>query len=108
MNMTQNNRDKQICGEIVTRIALLAKLRLTPDESEMYRSDFSALLELFHQLDELDISSTENVDISLMNAEDCREDIPGEGLSTEGISRATPHFNKNSTFFDVPQFIDHE
>ena len=102
-----NAQDQHICEEIVTRIATLAKLRLTTEESEIYQSYFTELLTLFHELDTLDISQNISSDNTLLNADDCREDNP-QTIDLSGIKRASPHFNEETRYFDVPQFIEYD
>ena len=102
-----NAQDQHICKEIVTRIATLAKLRLTTEESEIYQSYFTELLTLFHELDTLDISQNISSDNTLLNADDCREDNP-RTIDLSSIKRASPHFNEETRYFDVPQFIEYD
>ncbi len=102
-----NAQDQHICEEIVTRIATLAKLRLTTEESEIYQSYFTELLTLFHELDTLDISQNVSSDNTLLNADDCREDTP-QTIDLSGIKQASPHFNEDTRYFDVPQFIEYD
>jgi len=102
-----NTQDQQICEEIVTQIATLAKLRLTNEESEIYQAYFTELLTLFHELDTLDISYDLISDNTLLNADDCREDMPST-IDLSGIKNASPHFNEKTRYFDVPQFIEYD
>lgn len=99
--------DQFICDEIVTKIAQLARLRLTEEEAKQYRENFADLMQLFHELDSLNISEDTSSALSLNNANDCREDlvmIP----NNDAIEQASPHYNLNSHYFDVPQFIEYK
>jgi aspartyl/glutamyl-tRNA(Asn/Gln) amidotransferase C subunit len=104
---TNNPNDENICEEMVTRIAQLAKLRLTPEEASHYQSNFSELLALFHELDSLDISQNVSTDLVLRNASECREDIPAT-IDNSALSEASPFYNEQSSYFDVPQFIEYD
>lgn len=106
--MTQVNEDRIICDNIVTNIAKLARLRLTEEESISYMQDFSSLLELFHQLNDIPLCPNKSLDVNLMAAEECREDTPEENTTLSALPSATNHFNPESSFFDVPQFIGHD
>lgn len=99
-------QDKQICEEIVTKIATLAKLRLTEEEATLYQSYFTELLTLFHELDSLSTMENVPLDTVLTNADDCREDI-ATPVDTNNIKAASPHFNEVTRYFDVPQFIEY-
>ena len=100
-------QDQQICEEIVTKIASLAKLRLTNEESELYQTYFTELLTLFHELDSLDLAQEVSTDTTLINADDCREDKV-QDIHMPGIKGASPNFNEETRYFDVPQFIEYD
>ena len=100
-------QDQHICEEIVTRIATLAKLRLTNEESEIYQSYFTELLSLFHELDSLSLLENESTNSTLINADDCREDV-ARTIDLSAIKGASPYFNEKTRYFDVPQFIEYD
>lgn len=98
---------QEICHEMVTRIARLANLRLTPEEAEQYQKDFTGLLEMFEELEELGFDPEYQPEKFFMNAEDCREDIVHEVDNTD-LDQASPYYNKTTSYFDVPQFIGNQ
>ena len=102
-----NPNDENICEEMVTRIARLAKLRLTPEEASQYQSNFVELLALFHDLDNLDISQNVSADLVLRDASECREDTPRD-IDNTALKGASPFYNEQSSYFDVPQFIEYD
>tara|TARA_A100001015_G_scaffold83379_1_gene92556 strand:- start:5476 stop:5799 length:324 start_codon:yes stop_codon:yes gene_type:complete len=106
--MTQTNEDRIICDNLVTSIAKLARLRLTGEESAKYKEDFSSLLALFHELNDIPHYPHKSLDINLMAAEECREDVPEENTTLSSLPTASDHFNPESSFFDVPQFIGND
>lgn len=100
----QQETDQKICNEMVTKIAKLAKLRLTEAEASEYQSHFTKLLEMFHTLDELAYDESYKPERLLLNAEDCREDVPKE-VDLSRLEKASDHYNSATSYFDVPQFI---
>lgn len=98
--------DQHICDEIVTKIAKLARLRLTEEEAMLYRENFTELMQLFHELDSLDISQNVSTSLTLNNADDCRDDIVITPDNSQ-LQNASPHYNSESNYFDVPQFIEY-
>ena len=104
--MMQEKTDKHICDEMVTKIAALARLRLTEEEAKRYQGNFTELLAMFHELDDLPLDSTIVPENVLLDAEDCREDIPQE-VDLSLIEKACPYYNAKTSYFDVPQFIEH-
>ena len=104
---TNTTNDDNICEEMVTRIAQLAKLRLTPEEASHYQGNFSELLKLFHELDNLDISQNISADLVLRNASECRED-KSSAIDNSALKQASPFYNEQSSYFDVPQFIEYD
>lgn len=103
----QTVTDKQICDELVTKIAKLAKLRLTDKEASEYQLHFTKLLEMFHVLDELEYDPAYKPERLVLNAENCREDEVVEA-DLSRLEKASPYYNKSTAYFDVPQFIGQE
>jgi|GEM_PF-4827830 aspartyl/glutamyl-tRNA(Asn/Gln) amidotransferase C subunit len=99
-----NAADQQICNEIVTNIAKLAKLRLTDDEIIRFQSDFTGLLEMFHALDDLELDDDYLPERIFVNAEDCREDEIVM-VNHKGLEKAAKHYDADTGYFNVPQFI---
>ena len=106
MSLTDEH-DHDISQEIVTKIAKLSRLRLTKDETALYQKNFETLLKMFHELDDLQESSDDPIDVQLLNAENCRQDVQTSSNITDRLIQSLPNFNKDSLYFDVPQFIDH-
>ncbi len=85
------------------RIAHLARLSLSEDEVEMFRSQLGDILRFVQQLGDLD---TEGVDPYIERAETTpmREDEPGESLSQEEALMNAPE--KEGGFFVVPRVVE--
>ena len=107
MSLTSEH-DHDVSQEIVTKIAKLSRLRLTEDETLLYQKNFETLLKMFHELDSLQETTDDPIDVQLLNAENCRKDIQTSSNITDRLIQSLPNFNKDSLYFDVPQFIDQD
>ncbi len=87
----------------VLRIAQLARLRLTEEEVETFRSQLGDILKFVEQLNELD---TENVQpyIGEFSETPMREDEPGESLPHGEALMNAPE--KEGGFFVVPRVVE--
>ena len=90
----------------VRRIAVLARLRLSPDEEEVFRGQLSAILDYVRQLEELDVSAVEPMTHALSAGEPAalREDVVRPGLSREQALANAPA--REGTAFKVPRIIE--
>jgi len=91
-----------ITRETVNHVAKLARLELTPEETERYTSDLGKILTLVEQLNELDLST---VDIALHVDEPSvlREDKGIREFEREELLRNAPH--EEDGFFRVPRIL---
>ncbi|MDC3180893.1 hypothetical protein OAT84_01965 [Gammaproteobacteria bacterium] len=96
------NSDKEICQSIVGKIADLAVLKLTDEEKLIYKADFEALIEMFHALDDIEVSQGQT-DTQLIDIDQCRNDE----IDTQrpDLEKASHYFNTESQLFDVPQLF---
>jgi aspartyl-tRNA(Asn)/glutamyl-tRNA(Gln) amidotransferase subunit C len=90
--------------EDVHKVALLARLKLTPEEEENYTSQMSSIFDYFEQLSELDLTNIEPTTraIDVINITRTDEQITYENL--EGIYQAAPE--QEETFFKVPKILN--
>ena len=105
---TNQKNDQEICETMVTKIAKLARLRLTDEEALRYKKDFEDLLEMFHELDKLPQTSQPSTGAKIADAEHCREDVVSLEDATNNIKASCTHYNPDTSYFDVPQFIEQE
>jgi aspartyl-tRNA(Asn)/glutamyl-tRNA(Gln) amidotransferase subunit C len=88
----------------VQRVALLAQLRLMPEELEQFTHQLQNILQYMEKLSELDTSEiqpfTHAVDVSNI----FREDIVTNTPNTDAILANAP--GKSKTFFRVPKIIE--
>ncbi len=94
----------ELTRDEVQRVALLAQLRLMPQELEQFTHQLQNILQYMEKLSELDTSEikpfTHAVDVSNI----FREDIVSNTSNTEAILANAPA--KSKTFFRVPKIIE--
>lgn len=90
----------------IQHLATLARLELTPEESQTMQQDLARVLGYFEQLNEADTSSLDEMQrpISLVNV--LREDIPGEVLPASAVQSLAPE--SQDGFIRVPRTVETE
>jgi aspartyl-tRNA(Asn)/glutamyl-tRNA(Gln) amidotransferase subunit C len=90
----------------VRRIAVLARLRLSPEEEVAFGGQLSAILDHVAQLAELDVSGVEPMTHALAAGEagGLREDALLPGLPPDEALAAAPA--REGTCFKVPRIIE--
>lgn len=92
--------------EQVHKVALLARLELTPEEEEKFTTQLGSILDYFEQLSELDVSNvqptTRAIDVSNITRSD--EQITCQ--DREAILNGAPE--QDGDFFKVPQILGSE
>ena len=91
-----------ITQETVEHVAKLARLELTPEETQRYTQDLSKILSLVEQLNELDLSDTE-VGLAVDAPTVFREDKAVREFSREELLANAPH--EEDGFFRVPKIL---
>jgi aspartyl-tRNA(Asn)/glutamyl-tRNA(Gln) amidotransferase subunit C len=91
--------------EEVRRIALLARLKLSPEEERLFQEQLSAILEYVEQLNELDVEAVEPMTHALADeAPPLREDVVRPGLPIGEALAAAPA--REGSCFKVPRIIE--
>jgi aspartyl-tRNA(Asn)/glutamyl-tRNA(Gln) amidotransferase subunit C len=90
--------------EEVAKVALLARLRLAPEELERYTGQLNTIVDYVAQLQELDTTGIEPLahGIELRNA--FRDDVRGPALDREQALSNAP--KRNQTGFLVPAVLE--
>ncbi len=90
----------------VRRIAVLARLKLTPEEERLFQGQLSAILEHVEQLKELDVSAVEPMTHALAAGEapPLREDAVHTSLSPDEALANAPA--REGTCFKVPRILE--
>lgn len=95
-----------IDNEQVRKVALLARLELTPDEEKQFTTQLGSILEYIEQLNELDVKdvppTTRAIDVSNVTREDNLQSYPDR----EAILNSAPE--QEGEFFKVPKILNAE
>jgi aspartyl-tRNA(Asn)/glutamyl-tRNA(Gln) amidotransferase subunit C len=89
--------------EQVHKVALLARLELTPEEEEQYAKQMSSILDYFEQLSELDTKDVEPTTRAIDMSNITRHDEQSSYQNLEGIFAAAP--DRETDFFKVPKIM---
>jgi aspartyl-tRNA(Asn)/glutamyl-tRNA(Gln) amidotransferase subunit C len=88
----------------VAQIALLARLRLLPEEVDQLTAELQSILQHMDQLQELDTSEVEPFTQAVDTSDAFREDVVTNIPNPNGILANAPA--KAKTFFKVPRIIE--
>lgn len=91
-----------ITQETVNHVAKLARLELTPEETERYTEDLGKILSLVEQLNELDLSSV-SLDVDTDTPTNMRADQGVREFTREELLKNAPH--EEEGFFRVPKIL---
>jgi aspartyl-tRNA(Asn)/glutamyl-tRNA(Gln) amidotransferase subunit C len=89
--------------EQVHKVALLARLELTPEQEEKYAVQMSSILDYFEQLSELDTTDVEPKTRAIDMNNITRSDERSAYQNLEGIYAAAP--DRETDFFKVPKIM---
>ncbi len=89
--------------EQVHKVALLARLELTPEQEEKYAVQMSSILDYFEQLSELDTTDVEPKTRAIDMNNITRSDNLSAYPNLEGIYAAAP--DRETDFFKVPKIM---
>ncbi len=91
-------------AEEVAKVALLARLRLSPTELELFTGQLNAIVGFVEQLGELDTANVEPLAHGVEVHNVFREDVRGPSLTREEALANAPKRNTDS--FLVPAVLD--
>lgn len=94
----------RISAKEVEHIAMLARLKLTDEEKELFSEQLSKILDYIEKLNELDTEQVEPTShvIPLRNV--FREDQPAQSLSVDDALKNAP--DRTGSFYRVPKIIE--
>ena len=92
--------------EQVRKVALLARLELTPQEEEQFTTQLGSILEYFEQLSELDVSDVQPTARAIDVSNVTRPDELQPYSDARAILESAP--DKDGDFFKVPQILSAE
>jgi aspartyl-tRNA(Asn)/glutamyl-tRNA(Gln) amidotransferase subunit C len=88
----------------VAKVALLARLRISPDELEMFTGQLNSIVDYVAQLQELDTNGVEPLAHGIEVRNVFRDDVRGEALPREQALANAP--KRNAMSFLVPAVLD--
>jgi aspartyl-tRNA(Asn)/glutamyl-tRNA(Gln) amidotransferase subunit C len=88
----------------VAKVALLARLRISPDELETFTSQLNTIVEYVAQLQELDTTGVEPLAHGIEVRNVFRDDVRGEPLPREKALANAP--KRNPEGFLVPAVLE--
>ncbi|MFO0873926.1 MAG: Asp-tRNA(Asn)/Glu-tRNA(Gln) amidotransferase subunit GatC [Phycisphaerales bacterium] len=88
----------------VEHVAKLARLRLSPEQVERYRSQLSAVLEHIAKLGELEVGDVEPMAHAFEMTNRLDDDVPGAAMPTSDLLRNAPAVE--GPFLAVPKVLD--
>lgn len=91
-----------ITQETVNHVAKLARLELTPEETERYTEDLGKILSLVEQLNELDLSAV-SLDVDTNTPTVMRADQGTREFTRDELLKNAPH--EEEGFFRVPKIL---
>ena len=94
----------KITREEVQRVALLARLRLTPEEESQLTEQIDHILGYMEKLDELDTSNVEPFSHAVDAVNAVREDIVTNRPNADALLANAP--DRDATYFKVPKIIE--
>jgi aspartyl-tRNA(Asn)/glutamyl-tRNA(Gln) amidotransferase subunit C len=93
-----------LLNEDVAKVALLARLRVSPNELEMFTGQLNSIVDYVAQLQELDTDGVEPLAHGIEVRNVFRDDVRGEALPREQALANAP--KRNPTSFLVPAVLD--
>jgi aspartyl-tRNA(Asn)/glutamyl-tRNA(Gln) amidotransferase subunit C len=88
----------------VEHVALLSRLRLTPEEKARFTDDLNVILEQFEILQQLDTQGVPPMSHAMVLENVLREDVARPSLPREEFIREAPE--ARDEFFVVPRVVD--
>lgn len=88
----------------VAKVAVLARLRLSPDELSMFTGQLNSIVDYVAQLQEFETANVEPLSHGIEVRNVFREDVRGEALPREAALGNAPRRNQES--FLVPAVLE--
>ena len=88
----------------VAKVALLARLRVSPDELQMFTGQLNSIMDYVAQLQQLETTDVEPLSHGIEVRNVFRDDVRGDALPREAALLNAPERNQES--FLVPAVLD--
>lgn len=93
----------EVTPDLVERVARLARLSLSPEESREMEEHFRKVLAFVEELQQLDLEGVDPSLFSLDASDIVRDDVPGASLPVEDTLRPAPA--SSPPYFLVPRIV---
>ncbi len=93
-----------LTNDEVAKVALLARLRVSPDELQVFTGQLNSIMDYVAQLQELDTTNVEPLSHGIEVRNVFREDVRGDALPREAALQNAPKRNQES--FLVPAVLE--
>jgi len=104
LGFAENLTPMSLSNADVAKVALLARLRISPDELEMFTGQLNSIVDYVAQLQEVDTTGVEPLAHGIEVRNVFRDDVRGEALPREQALANAP--KRNATSFLVPAVLD--
>ena len=94
----------KITKEQVLHVAALARLKFTPEEEEMFRTQLGDIIDLADKLNDLDVENIKPTAQVLQIQNVCREDVRKDSYPREKILANAPE--QSDGCYIVPKIVD--
>ena len=101
--MADDRRHDALSAAQVAHVAKLARLAVTPEQAERYRSQLAAVLAHIAKLDAVDLAGVEPMAQPFESTNRLADDVPVEGLPIEALLRNAPAVE--GRFLAVPKVL---
>ena len=88
----------------VAKVALLARLRVSPDELQMFTGQLNSIMDYVAQLQQLETTDVESLSHGIEVRNVFRDDVRGDALPREAALLNAPRRNQES--FLVPAVLE--
>src|SRR5271170_158190 len=104
LGFAENLTPMSLSNADVAKVALLARLRVSPDELELFTGQLNSIVDYVAQLQEVDTTGVEPLAHGIEVRNVFRDDVRGEALPREQALANAP--KRNATSFLVPAVLD--
>ena len=97
-----------ISQEVLDDIAFRAKITISPEQSNDFRSSLTSIVKMFHKMSQVSVCEFKQYGVTPTQYKDLREDKPAPCPSHVALANSFAHFNSATGYFEVPKVIDEE
>tara|TARA_B100001989_G_C24497553_1_gene443014 strand:- start:463 stop:807 length:345 start_codon:yes stop_codon:yes gene_type:complete len=99
---------KSIDNEAIDLIAKSSGLKFTPDENAALTSSLGSMIELFINMDNIEVCPTKQSDFNKTTYQCLRENTETCATTPKNLSSTYPYYDQSTGFFTVPKVLKSE